>query len=162
MKKPIFLYLLLLLFPLSVLAQEVTPEVIASSGDTYKTANNQISWTLGEVVIETYIAGSSVLTQGFQQPGIMVEVGYSDPVMQLQMNVYPVPATSYVTVEFQDTGESLSVELYNMQGGRVHAQPVNSQRLQIDLNALPAAEYILKIVTADHKMIKSYTIIKQQ
>jgi hypothetical protein len=161
MKKPIFLYLLLLLFPLSVIAQEVKPEVIAASGDTYKTASNQISWTLGEVVVETYSAGASILTQGFQQPGIMVEVGYTDAVIQLSMNVYPVPATSYVNVEFQEILENLSVELYNMKGMRVHAQPVNSRRLQIDLNALPAAEYILKIISADNKMIKSYTLVKQ-
>ena len=162
MNKPIFFYLLLLMFPLSVLAQEVPPEVIASSGDTYKTASNQMSWTLGEVVVETFSAGPSILTQGFQQPEIKVESGYSDPVIQLQLNVYPVPATSYINVEFQDFRENLSVELYNMQGIRVHSQPANAQILQVDLNALPAAEYILKIVSADNKMIKSYTIVKQK
>ena len=160
MNKPILLYLLLL-FPLSVMAQELKPHVIASSGDTYTTASNQISWTLGDVVVGTYSTGAATLTQGFQQPGLTVEVGYSDPVISLSMNVYPVPATSYVTVEFQEIRENLSVELYNLKGVLVHAQPVNSPRLQIDLNGMPAAEYILKIISADNTMIKSYTIIKQ-
>jgi hypothetical protein len=162
MNKPIFLYLLLLLFPLSILAQDVKPDVIASSGDTYETASNQMSWTLGEVVVETYSAGPSILTQGFHQPEIKVESGYTDPVIQLQMSVFPVPATGYITVEFQDIAENLSVELYNMQGSIVYTQPVNSQRLQIDLNALPAAEYILKIFSTDNTMIQSYTIVKQK
>jgi hypothetical protein len=154
--------LLLLLFPLSILAQDVKPDVIASSGDTYETASNQMSWTLGEVVVETYSVGPSILTQGFHQPEIKVESGYTDPVIQLQMSVFPVPATSYVTVEFQDIVENLSVELYNMQGSIVYTQPVNSQRLQINLNALPAAEYILKIISTDNTMIQSYTIVKQK
>jgi hypothetical protein len=162
MKKPILLYLLLLLFPLSVIAQEMKPEVIAASGNTFETSGGQVSWTLGEVVIETFSSGSFSLTQGFQQSVITAVVGYIDPVIQLPVNVYPVPATSYVNVELLEIQKSLSVELYNMKGIRVLSQPVNTTRLQIDLNALPAAEYILKIISADNKMIKSYTIVKQK
>ena len=161
MKKPIFLYLLFLLFPLSVIAQEAKLEVVASSGSTFETANGQVSWTLGEVVIETFSTGSFSLTQGFQQPGITVESGYIDPVIQLSVKVYPVPSTSFVTLEFQEIPQGFSVELYNIQGTRINSVPVNSTRLQIDLNAIPAAEYILKIISADNKMIKSYTIVKQ-
>jgi hypothetical protein len=151
----------MLLFSLSVIAQEVKPEVIASSGDTYKTTSSQISWTLGEVVMETYNAGAMTLTQGFHQPGVKVDAGYSDPVIQLSVKLYPVPATRYVMLEFQEIQEGLSVELYDMKGNRINVQPVNSQRLQIDLNTLPAAEYILKIVSAENKTIISYIIIKQ-
>jgi hypothetical protein len=162
MKKPFFFYLLLLLFPLSVIAQEVTPEVIASSGNSIKTSGGQVSWTLGEVATETFTAGETILTQGFLQSEISVETRYTDPVLQLAMKVYPVPATGFVTLDFQEIQEGLSVELYNVQGTKVISHAVNSERFQIDLSALPSSEYILKIISVNNKMIKSYTIIKQK
>ncbi len=55
---------------LTVAAQSLSPEVIASSGEYYESVNNRISFTLGEIATETYITGDNILTQGFQQPGI--------------------------------------------------------------------------------------------
>ncbi|MCD4694622.1 MAG: hypothetical protein K8S16_00165 [Bacteroidales bacterium] len=56
------------LLSLTVAAQSLSPEVIASSGDYYEGTNNSISFTLGEIATETYSNGSNILTQGFQQP----------------------------------------------------------------------------------------------
>ncbi len=52
---------------LTVTAQSLTPSVVASSGEHFENPNNSISFTLGEVVTETYSNGSTILTQGFQQ-----------------------------------------------------------------------------------------------
>ncbi|OQX74286.1 MAG: hypothetical protein B6D61_11720 [Bacteroidetes bacterium 4484_249] len=56
------------LLSLTVAAQSTSPDVIASSGEYYENANNSISYTLGEIAVETYSNGSNILTQGFQQP----------------------------------------------------------------------------------------------
>jgi hypothetical protein len=62
------------LLSFAVAAQSLSPEVIASSGDYYENANASLSWTLGEIATETYSAGGSILTQGFQQPiGVTVK-----------------------------------------------------------------------------------------
>lgn len=53
---------------LTLSAQSVSPDVIASSGDYFEGSNVSLSWTLGELAVETYTAGNFVLTQGFQQP----------------------------------------------------------------------------------------------
>ena len=51
-------------------AQSIERQVIAASGNFDTTANLQVSWTLGETVIETFSNSSITLTQGFQQPDI--------------------------------------------------------------------------------------------
>ncbi|RLD52070.1 MAG: hypothetical protein DRJ05_17775, partial [Bacteroidetes bacterium] len=62
------------LLSIVVTAQSISPEVIASSGDYYENANASLSWTLGEIATETYSAGGTILTQGFQQPiGVTVK-----------------------------------------------------------------------------------------
>jgi len=69
--------ILLIVFFASVLicpAQSIERDVVASSGDYYEGANISLSWTLGEIAIETYDNGSNILTQGFQQPGITLRI----------------------------------------------------------------------------------------
>jgi hypothetical protein len=160
MKDSIISFLIVLVFPLSVAAQKITPQVIASSGGSYETSTVQLSWTLGELATESFTSGSTMLTQGFQQPEITVETGYSDPEIQLSVNVYPVPAKSYLTVEFNEVWQGMMVNLYNLQGIKILSTPVINQKMEINLHELPSAGYILKVITAENKMIKSYTVIK--
>jgi hypothetical protein len=150
-----------LLFQLSALAQTVKPDVISSAGGSFETTGRQVSWTLGEPAIAAYAASNAMLSQGFQQPEIIVESGFSDPDIQLSIKVYPVPAGNRITLEFSEIPEGLSVELYNLQGTRIYAGPVRSGNFQIDLKPWPASEYILKIVSAGKPLIQTYTIIKQ-
>ena len=58
------------LLSFTLAAQSLSPEVIASSGEYFESANNSISFTLGEIATETYSNGNNILTQGFQQPEI--------------------------------------------------------------------------------------------
>ena len=60
--------LLIVLSPIFISAQTTSPEIIASSGAYFSNASGSLSWTLGEPVTETFINGSNILTQGFQQP----------------------------------------------------------------------------------------------
>ena len=50
-------------------SQSIERDVVASSGDYFENAGVSLSWTLGELAVETYTAGNITLTQGFQQPG---------------------------------------------------------------------------------------------
>ena len=57
-----------LVISLTITAQSVSPEVVASAGDYFEGINASLSWTLGEIATETYSNGGIILTQGFQQP----------------------------------------------------------------------------------------------
>ena len=62
--------LLILFLSLSsgwVQSQSLSPEVIATAGEHFATANAQLSWTLGEPVIETYAPGGN--PKGYHLPG---------------------------------------------------------------------------------------------
>jgi hypothetical protein len=59
-----------------VQSQSLSPTVIASSGGYFTGTGASLSWTLGEIVTETFSNGSYILTQGFQQPveGIIISI----------------------------------------------------------------------------------------
>jgi len=64
-------------------SQSIERDVVASSGDFFEGDNISLSWTLGEIAVETYDNGSNILTQGFQQPGITLRI-YVDLVALLE------------------------------------------------------------------------------
>ncbi len=49
-------------------AQSLSQVIIGSAGEYYSNGKENISWTIGEVMIETYTTNSNYLTQGFHQP----------------------------------------------------------------------------------------------
>jgi len=67
-------------------------EVIASGSDYFKTNTGSISWTLGELSIETYSSQNKILTQGFQQTFIKNAVTGITETVDLGIEVYPNPA----------------------------------------------------------------------
>jgi len=72
--KTLILTIVFLVGALICSAQSIERDVVASSGDYYEGANISLSWTLGEIAVETYDNGSNILTQGFQQPGITLRI----------------------------------------------------------------------------------------
>ncbi|MEM1358204.1 MAG: T9SS type A sorting domain-containing protein [Bacteroidota bacterium] len=61
--------LALVLSTCALSAQSLTPEVVASAGETFSNGSLTLEWTLGEIMTETY-TGDIILTQGFHQPDV--------------------------------------------------------------------------------------------
>ena len=55
-------------------AQSLKPTVTASCGGYFTGGGKTLSWTMGETITQTLQAGNSKLTQGFQQPDIIVTI----------------------------------------------------------------------------------------
>ena len=73
--KTIILTILITTMGMGILiAQSIERDVVASSGDYFEGVDISLSWTLGEIATETYIAGNNILTQGFQQPSITLRI----------------------------------------------------------------------------------------
>ncbi|MBN1180691.1 MAG: T9SS type A sorting domain-containing protein [Bacteroidales bacterium] len=135
-------------------------ELVSNGGDNFETLTGSISWSLGEIAIETLSADSIVLTQGFQQSCITIGAlhKYSEEI-RVQCRVYPVPATDYITVEMDEYHAKFYLVLYDICGEEVIRERIKSQETKIVLNHLPASDYILRIIS-NEKIIKSFKIIK--
>lgn len=108
--KRILILLIAVVFTITLTAQSVSPEVVASAGDYYEGTNASLSWTLGEIVTETYTAGGVTLTQGFQQPISITIAG-----IDLDVLVYlegPYSGTEMAT-DLNASGELPLAQPYN-------------------------------------------------
>lgn len=165
MMKKILLIVFVSILGSYIYGQEVSSSVIASAGESVKTGDVDVSWTLGEIAIETIGDGSTVvLTQGFQQ-GYFEITSIGEPLSsEFQINVYPNPASEFIWVDLSSNElESALVEIYDMEGKLVY----NNKWEFVDgpnkilLNDLNASQYILRVTNNSGKVIQTFKLIKR-
>lgn len=72
-------------------AQELERWVIGSAGVTGTTAGEEVSFTVGELAIETEASGSYILNQGFHQSKTDGVTGLDDPAHGVEVTLFPNP-----------------------------------------------------------------------
>ena len=147
------LTLILLAFSFNSIAQDL--EVISAGGEYYESAEGSLSYTVGEVVIETVETTSNHLTQGFQQESIFVlnVVSYNN---DFNVSVFPNPTTNYVNVVSSSTS---TVNIYDAAGKLVHTQNVNETD-KIEMQNYEDGIYQLVFIK-DQKQLKTVKVLVQ-
>ena len=137
---------------------------LVSSGGDIQGSNGSVSYTVGQVAVQSIEASAASLTEGVQQPYEIQTVGVDNyPAITLNAAVYPNPTADRIVLEinnvetFHET--SLQAMLFNANGQ--HIQTVNVVGLQttINMSALAAGTYYLR-VTADQQTLKIFKVVK--
>jgi hypothetical protein len=126
-----------------VKAQSVSPEVVANGGDYFENSQVSVSWTVGEIAVETYIGSNNILTQGFQQPLLGVSSIVENP--DFNVNVYPNPALNYVKVELDDQNLPAVLLVYDINGKLVKNLNLNENITEINIEGLNKGTYIIRL-----------------
>ncbi|WP_020571730.1 T9SS type A sorting domain-containing protein [Neolewinella persica] len=150
--------LLLVLASHTLGAQSLTPEVVATTGETFSNSTVTLEWTLGEIMTETF-SERITMTQGFHQPPEGVPpVGTTALSADNPIVLYPNPATKRVNVRLP-----VGAELLNLLGvtGRNISIRFNGQRgeLTANLAGLPAGLYFLLTRLADGRIATNRLVI---
>ena len=140
--------LIILVLTASVLVKAQQLEVIATSGDFYKNSSGSLSWTLGEVAIETLSETNFILTQGFQQSKLTVTSVNELPGLDFTISVFPNPASDFLTVKFEkyDRLTSLMYHLYDINGKLLLLKQPEGIETTISLSNFNPSIYILKVI----------------
>ena len=146
--------LLLIVFPVVCFAQEITQAVIGTAGGNHQNDTYANSWTIGEVITETYTIENNILSQGFHQGNLVVDWIGKDVPQEFQIKAYPNPAKDIMIIELQDPG--LDYQLVNVKGRVIQNGIFFSIQDQIDFTHIPAGTYFLKV-----KDYKTHKVIKQ-
>ncbi len=150
----------------AALAQQTETEVIANAGESYKTASDMIlSWTIGEMAIETYSDGNIIMAQGFHQPKVKVTAMTEVAGFKNDISLYPNPAVEYINIRLSDkfSRESLvnvTAELRDITGKLVFKSEFSGSSYSIDLQQIANGSYILQLTSAQEKSLGSYKIEK--
>ena len=139
-------------------AQIQNSDLISTSGDYFVSANISMSWSLGELEIETFSTSSVILTQGFQQPIFNItSIKNNSLITDLNIEVYPNPVSNYLTIK------NLTYRLYDIYGKMVISQESNTNDgmyTKINLSDLAQGNYLIQIFGNDKRQSKIYKLIK--
>lgn len=140
-------------------AQTLTPEVFASGGTQLSGTNGQIEYTVGEVVTATLTSNSDVLTQGFNQPEIVI-VAVEEWQPSYTIQCYPNPTEQFVKVR-ADSDDELHVQVIDALGQVVIANQRFQKEIVLDVQAMANGTYIVSVARLDGEPLKNFTLFKR-
>lgn len=151
----------LVALPFLGIAQSITPEVIASAGNHYDNGTTQLSWTLGEVVIDTYDNGSNILTQGFHQTQLTV-TSIEEILSGVRVNMYPNPTSEYLNIDLGNNDQDIQLRLFDMGGKLVHQDKIEAFQTNyvLPMNKVATGNYLVQMNSTDGKMSTTHKVMK--
>jgi hypothetical protein len=153
MKKILILFFLI---PIIVLAEpKLERSTVNTGGGEYKGNNINISYSIGEIAVESKSTPTIILTQGFQQPDTLngVDVRFDQP--NIGVKVFPNPAGYKLTIEFPDNNTSeIIYALIDIKGETIiEGKLIGVKTQEIDLSKFTNGTYYL-IIRMDQEVQK--------
>ena len=162
LKKYLFILFFITGGGITAAAQSLSPTVLSSSGGFESSGGTSLSWTTGELMIQTFSEGSAMLTQGFHQGNITVSTAVDEMIESaMDVQIYPNPVSDILNVEFQNmVNQTVQVRLVDLTGKtiltREFSNPSNTQRL--NLSPVTSGTYMLEVNAGQKR--KVFKIVK--
>ena len=140
-------------------------EVIPATGGNASGSGGSVSYSIGQVVYNTYTGASGTASQGVQQPfEILVVTGIEQANgITLQCSAFPNPTTDFLFLKIDSSTplniQSMSYQLCDIQGKLLESKNLKGPDATISMEKLTPAVYFLS-VTAEKKVVKTFKIIK--
>lgn len=134
-------------------------QVIGAAGATTTATGGSVSYTVGEIAVQTTETGTVSSFEGVQQAYEIYKVGVTELALGSSINVYPNPTNGQLTLKTKNLNKNLSYELYDSQGKQIHKCASFSDGHILSISEFVNAAYYLKI-SSDSQAIQTFKIIK--
>ncbi len=147
--------------PMFVTAQSISPEVIASAGEHFDNGTTQLSWTLGEVVIDTYDNGTNILTQGFHQTQLTV-TSVEENLAEIRLNMYPNPTSEVLNIDLGNNESDIVIKVFDMSGKLIHSDKIEAYQTKyvVPMSLVATGNYLVQMQSVDGKMNSTHKVMK--
>ncbi len=160
-----FILILFAAFSVEAFSQQTTPQVIATGGNTSQQSNAQISYTIGEPVIQTATDGTTILTQGYQQPhyNITLLPQYQNTLPNI--TIFPNPTSDQLQISFDSEKElKANILLLDAAGKQIQKNNITTlpkSTVSYNMQSFAAGKYFITIELPETSTAKTYEIIKK-
>ncbi len=159
--KKIFLRLLPVFLLASVFNVLTAQEVVSTAGDHDVGNAVQVSWTVGEPVIETGLNGQYYLTQGMHQGNMVVTAISEIAALGFEIKAYPNPVTNHLKLNVNTSNlKGLNYALYNETGQLLVKGRIENELTTIPMESYSPSSFLLR-VRSDENELKLFKIIKR-
>lgn len=152
-----------ILFFLMVLFNVNAQQTIVTSGGEASGVGGKVSYSIGQVVYNTYSSADFSITQGVQQPYEISVVLETEKIndINIQLSVFPNPTSYLINLKVENYDfDMLAYRLYDINGKLYTFKTITQLETKIEMGNFPSAIYFLKILK-NNKEIKVFKIIKK-
>ncbi len=151
MRKKSFFLIVLLCITLMLNAQEIPSSLVSTAGDYFETESMSLSWSIGEVMTESFSTNDLFLTQGFQQSMDYATNIKLDKTNDFYISIYPNPASNYLFVKIPSStsfiqNNSFLLSVIDVNGKTIMNQKINQQVSNINISDYLSGVYFIKII----------------
>lgn len=157
--KMLLSFLLLTISAVAVCAQNNS---VSSSGIASGSGGNS-SYTVGQVFYQSLSSVSGHISLGVQQAFEVKTLNNNNvSTILLDVKIIPNPTKYNLVLKIYTISlDDISYQLYDLLGRQLANQQVKNEETSIQMDDLPAAVYVLKIIK-NNSTLKSFKIIKNQ
>lgn len=159
----IFRTILILLVSINTSINLLAQEVVSTDGSFSTNSQGSLSWTLGEVITETFSTTNNFLTQGFQQK-LEGFLSVPEQTQSDNLSLFPNPFISEITINSCYQEAIFQIKIFDCQNKLVYSNDfiisVPCEQLSLDLSFLPAGMYFLKFTSLETDKFFTERIIK--
>ncbi len=142
-----------------VCVQSQAQQNIGAAGESIKTLQGSVSYTVGEIAIQTTETSEGSSAEGVQQAYEIYKVGVEKIIVGGSISVYPNPTNDQLTIKTENVNMSLDFELFDSNGKLVQESTKFLNGHILDMSEVNKAFYFLKI-SSNSQLIQTFKIIK--
>ena len=150
MKKIKIKLFITIIFPLTIVSQEIQREVISSQGESVELDSGvYVTQTIGQHYVASYSIDNLTVQQGYQQ-SFWNSLINSNEEFNVDINFYPNPTIDYVNFNFSNLESSdLNVLVFDYAGRVLITTKIDIEnyKTKLDLSSLPSGSYLIYLNT---------------
>ena len=137
-------------------------ETITTTGGEATGNAGSVSYTIGQIAVQTVSNGNASIAEGVQQPYEIQTVGVDNyPNITLNAMVYPNPTADRLTLAVvgANNDSPLQAMLFNTSGQPLQTVTVAGEHTVVDMTNVAAGTYYLR-VTDGKQTLKTFKVVK--
>lgn len=137
-------------------------ETIGSAGQNDKVSKAQVSWNLGETIVDHGNTSSGSVTQGYEQPGFTItSIELINKQSQITAVIFPNPVVNDLNIELNGLdGQVVLLKVYDAQGKLVLETSTNQKSTHLDLSTFSGSTYHLTLHSENTYYFEKFSLIK--
>ena len=153
------LYSFISLIILSVMSLSAQSAIVPMGGDM-EGSGVTISYTVGQIAVQSYGEGSTRIFEGVQQPYEIQTIGIDNyPGITLNAMVYPNPTLGNVQLTMNNVQFEGEVKVFDSNGKYLFSKKIEGETTVIPMSELATGTYFVNVLNGT-QVLKSFKVVK--
>ena len=136
-------------------------QLVSSAGEFYQNSSGSLSFSVGELSIETFSNSNNILTQGFHQTNLIAIAIKELKDLKFEIIVFPNPTKDFVLLKIPiENFTGLQYKIYDIHGKLLQNKILKENETEISFANFSPSTYFIK-VSDGNKVLKTFKIVKQ-